>query len=154
MQLRKSLAQLEVTPARGAGTSDLAGKVLNQKFVFPGNEQKLESVSLNSNDEGKSMTLVVRLSGQDMNLPAGFGHWQKGVGAVPAGRPGQFRNEPLAGTLAWTGNDTLEVKVCAYETPFHFTFRLKFDGERVTLDREANVAFGPRKQGTLVGRLQ
>ena len=153
-QLSQRLAQLEVTPARGAGTSDLAGKVLNQKFVFPANEQNVESVSLNSTDQGMNLTLVVRLSSQDMNLPAGFGHWQKGLGAVPAGGPGQFRNEPLAGTFAWTANDMLEVKVCAYETPFHFTYRLKFDGEQVTLDREANVAFGPRKQGTLVGRVQ
>ena len=39
--LNDKLAHLEVSPAQGSETSPLAGKILNRKFVFPANEQKL-----------------------------------------------------------------------------------------------------------------
>lgn len=151
-QLKARLAHLELAPVRGAETSDLATKVMNCKFVFPANDQKLDSLSLNSSDGGKGVTLVLRLDGKDMNLPAGFRQWQKGRAPLLGGRLAQFMDEPVAGTFAWTANDTLEAKVCAYLTPFNITYRLKFEGDQVTLDREANVSFGARKQPTLVGR--
>jgi hypothetical protein len=151
-QLNERLAHLELAPARGAATSDLAGKIINSRFVFPANDQKLDSIALKSADMSKGVTLAVRLDGKDMNLPAGFRQWQKGRAPLPAGPLAQFTDEPVAGTFAWTANDTIEVKVCAYLTPFNATFKLKFDGNQVTLDREANVSFGPRKQATLVGR--
>jgi hypothetical protein len=151
-QLNGKLARLELAPVQGAETSKLAAKVLNRRFVFPTNDQKLDSVSLNSADGGKSVTLAVRLEGSEMNLPAGHRQWLKGRAPFPAGRLAQFPDEPVAGTFAWTADDTAAVKVCAYQTPFNITCRLKFEGDRVTLDREANVAFGPTKHGTLVGR--
>ena len=45
-------------------------------------------------------------------------------------------------------------KLCAYETPFQTTFTLKFEGEQVTLNSEANVSFGPTKQPQLAGRAE
>jgi hypothetical protein len=153
-QLGGALAGLQMSPAQGAETSELAAKVLNRRFVFPSNDQKLESVSLNSTDGGKGLTLVVRLDGKEMNLPAGCRQWQKGRAPFAAGRLAQFPDEPVAGTFAWPARDSAEIKVCAYETPFVMTFRLKFDGDQVTLDRETNVAFGARKHATLVGRTE
>lgn len=151
-QLSQRMSRLRIAPVRGAATSSLVGEVLNRRYVFPANDQKVDSVSLNSADGGKTMTLVVRLDGKEVNWPAGFGQFLKGRAPVPAGPLSQFADEPVAGTFAWTGEDTVEVKVCAYETPFHLAFRLKFEGDRVTFDREANVSFGPRKQPTLVGQ--
>ena len=60
------------------------------------------------------------------------------------------------GTMAfgWTADDTLEIKMCAYQTPFTLTYRLRFEAGQVTLDQETNVAFGPTKRPTLVGRLE
>jgi CubicO group peptidase (beta-lactamase class C family) len=153
--LTEVLARLQLTPAQGAETAELAAKVLNRTFAFPSNEQKLELVSLTATGSGSGLTLAVRLAGKEMNLPAGFQHWQQaGRAPFPAGRLAQFQDEPVAGTFAWPASDTLEVKVCAFETPFNISYRLKFQGEQVTLDQEANVAFGSRTQPTLVGREQ
>jgi hypothetical protein len=69
-------------------------------------------------------------------------------------RLSQLPDEPTAGSFAWTSNDTCVIKLCAYETPFHTTFTLKFDGDQLTLDSEANVAFGPTKRPQLVGRAE
>jgi hypothetical protein len=60
----------------------------------------------------------------------------------------------VAGTFGWITDHSLELRVCAYETPFSFRFRLTFEGDQVTLDREANVAFGPTKFDTLVGHAE
>ena len=122
--------------------------------MFPQNDQRVESVAINSANDGKSVTLVLERDGQSLHFPAGFREWQTGHAPLPAGRPGQFQNEPVAGTFAWGSEDTAVVKVCAYETPFHLTFTLRFSDNKVTLDSEANVAFGPTKQETLVGQVE
>jgi hypothetical protein len=152
-QLLETLARLELVPAKGAASVPVAGKVLNRSWVFPANEQKLERVSLEGTEGGQAISLVVRWAGQTLTLPAGHRDWRAGRAYLPAGRLAQFPDEPVAGTFGWPAEDTLEVKVCAYETPFHLTYRLKFAGDQVTLDQEANVSFGSRTQPTLVGRL-
>src|SRR5256885_13083796 len=35
-----------------------------------------------------------------------------------------------AATFAWPQEDTCVIKLCAYETPYHTTVTLKFDGDR------------------------
>lgn len=153
-QLTRRLAGLEVAAAGGVENSELAAKVLNRKFVFPSNEQKFESMSVKSVEDGKALELALRIDGKESKLLTGFHEWRKGRAPVSAGWIAQFPNEPVASTFAWPAENTLAVKVCAYETPFTVTFRFKFDGGQVTLEREANVAFGPTKQPTLVGRLE
>jgi hypothetical protein len=46
------------------------------------------------------------------------------------------------------------VKVCAYETPFYATVRLRFEGDKLIHDREVNVGFGGPKQPQLVGQAE
>src|SRR6185295_11745753 len=58
-QLKDKLARLEVRTAQGSATSSLAGTVLHHKFVFPANEQKIESLAFASSDSSKSLTLTV-----------------------------------------------------------------------------------------------
>jgi len=153
-QLKNKLAGLKLASAQGAASSPQAARVLNRRFAFPENEQKLESASLSSTDGGETLTLTLRQGGQTMNLSAGFQHWIKGQAPLPAGRLASFPNEPVAGTFAWAADDTLTVKVCGYETPFNVTYKLRFDGAQLTLDQEANVAFGPTKRPTLIGKVE
>ena len=50
------------------------------------------------------------------------------------------------------GDDTLVMKLCLYESPFHLTLRLRFAGDTVTRDADANVGFGGTKRPQLIGR--
>jgi CubicO group peptidase (beta-lactamase class C family) len=152
-KLKEKLAQLEVRTAQGSATSSLADKVLNRKFVFPANDQKVESVALTS-DAARTLTLAFRFAGKESRIPCGYLDWRKGRAPVMGSRLSQLPDEPTAGSFAWTSNDTCVIKLCAYETPFHTTFTLKFDGDQLTLDSEANVAFGPTKRPQLVGRAE
>jgi hypothetical protein len=67
---------------------------------------------------------------------------------------GRYTDEPLAASAAWLSDDTLIVKVCAYETPFYATVRLRFEGDKLIHDREVNVGFGGPKQPQLVGQTE
>jgi hypothetical protein len=91
-----------------------------------------------------------------MVIPCGHRQWKPGGPpvSVGAGRLRVFSDEPVAGTFGWQGDDTLAVKVCAYETPFNMTLKLKFEDDRVTLDSEPNVAFRRSSDPPLTGRAE
>jgi len=57
----------------------------------------------------------------------------------------------IAATGAWTADDTYQVKLCLYETPFYIRYEFKFREEELLIDSEYNVAFGPTAQPQLVG---
>ena len=153
-QLKDTLARLQLRPAQGAATSPLAGKVLSRKYVFAANDQKIESLMIASPDSGKTWTLTVRMMDKDITVPCGYRAWKKGrAPLLGGGRPAQFADEPTAGTFAWSTDGTCVIKLCAYETPYHTTLTLKFEGDQLMLDSETNVAFGPTKKPQLVGRV-
>lgn len=153
-QLKEQCARLQMRPAQGGVTSPAAAKFLNRKFTFPANDQKWENLTLGSTDKGQSLALTLRVDGKDLNLPSGHNEWRKGRGPLLGGRLAQFPDEPIAGTFGWTTDTTCQLKLCAYETPFQITFTLQFSDNEVTVDAEANVAFGPTKRPQLVGRTQ
>ena len=153
-QLKDKLAHLEVSAAQGLATSSQADKVLNRKFVFSPNEQELESLLLVSSDAGRTLTLTLRMDGKAITLPCGYHEWKKARAPLLAGKLAEFPDEPTAGTFAWPGDDTCAIKLCAYETPYHTMLTLKFNGDQVTLDSEANVSFGQTKRPQLTGRAE
>jgi CubicO group peptidase (beta-lactamase class C family) len=120
-QLQQRLACLVVTPAKGSDSSPSTPAVLNRRYRFPANDQRVESLALNSTDGGRSLTLTVEQDGKVAKLPAGYRHWRTGRTPLPAGRLSRVADEPVAGTFAWSAENTAVVKVCAYETPFHIT---------------------------------
>jgi hypothetical protein len=53
--------------------------------------------------------------------------------------------QPLIATSGgWSGNDVFQTKILLYQTPYYATLTFKFEGDRVLLDTEYNVSFGPR----------
>jgi len=151
-QLQDQLAGLEVRPAQGAAHSALASNILNRKFVFRANDQKLESLALTSGDAGQTLSLTARIDSKDIIVPCGFHEWKKGRAPLWGGRLAQFPDEPTAGSFAWSADDACRIKLCAYETPYHLMLTLKFHGDQLTFDSESNVAFGPTKRPQLIGQ--
>ena len=58
----------------------------------------------------------------------------------------------VAASGAWTSDSVFRVKLVAPETPFYSTLDFRFDGNRVVVDGEQNVSFGPTKLPRLEGR--
>ena len=147
--LKAKLASLALRTPEGSASSPLASKVIGRKFVFPENEQKLESISLIQDPTGSNLVLVTSSKGTESRLAIGSGKWAKGRGAF-----GPYADEPLAASGAWEADDTLVIKVCAYETPFYATLKLRFDSEQLIRDSQTNVGFGSTRQPQLVGRAE
>ena len=148
-KLVAKLGSLTVRPAEGAELSALRSKVFGRNFVFPANEQKLETITLTPNTSGKGVTVAIQSGGATKQFTTGYREWQKGRGSF-----GSYTNEPAAATSAWATDDTLVVKQCFSETPYYVTRKLRFDGSQVFYDVEANVGFRNTKQPQLVGRAE
>ncbi len=141
--LRSRLAGLTLRPQEGSGSPS---QVAKRRYVFPENDRKLESISLES--DGKGDTLVLRMNGVDQRIACGRGEWMKGrVGLGP-----MLPEQAAAASGAWTGEDAFKAKVCFYETPFVVTLSLKFSDDQLLFESQSNVGFGPTRQPQLIGK--
>ncbi|HJQ34619.1 MAG TPA: serine hydrolase [Pyrinomonadaceae bacterium] len=152
-RLEAKLAGLNVRLPQGATTSPLAAKVSGRWYEFDENDRGIKALSF---DFGSATpTLVVRTAEGETRTAIGAGSWAKGRGGFVNGleRGLAVPSPPLvAAGGAWTADDTYTVKLVAYETPYYSTLTFRFDGERLLLDSEHNVWFGPTKQTQLTGR--
>jgi len=146
MKLQRRLRGLSLRPQEGAGSG---AKVLGKKYDFPANEQKLEAITLESEGNDDTVTLVARFDGVERRIVCGHNAWHKQRAAL-----GQFPEQPVAASGAWTETDTFAAKLCLYETPYTVTVRLKFTGRELQYNAQANVAFGPTRQPQLTGQVQ
>jgi hypothetical protein len=58
----------------------------------------------------------------------------------------------VAASGAWTADSVFTLKIVAPQTPYYSTLTFRFDGERMLLDGEYNVSFGPTKLPQLEGK--
>jgi len=117
-------------------------------YVFPANDDKVESVRLEL--EGENATIVTKVAGREGRIPCGSGSWRRG-GTLP-GADGV--DQATAGSGAWTSDDTYVARVYLNETPFRVDMTLRFADGGLVLDREYNVALGtlPTRRTSLAGR--
>jgi CubicO group peptidase (beta-lactamase class C family)/lysophospholipase L1-like esterase len=142
-KLERALKGLSLRPQDGSGSpAEVSGKT----YVFAPNGRKLEAVALESGGPDGAATLVARIDGKERRIPCGRGAWHKGRMAW-----GRLPEQPAAASGAWTGEGTFTARLCFTETPFLVTVRLKFSGEEVRCESEANVGFGPAREPPLVG---
>ena len=123
-------------------------QVIGQKFVFPANDRKLESVTV-ENGAGDTTAIIARIAGEERRINCGRGMWTKGRLAWAS-----FPERPAAATGAWTEDNTFTAKVCFYETPFVISLRMKFSGNELRLQSEPNVGFGRPKEEELIGKAE
>ena len=145
--LEGKLAKLTLRMAEGSASSPMSAKLLGRTFSFPTNSLKLESVMLQADGANNGCVLVTQVGGVESRVLCGYREWKKGRAPFSP-----YPSEAVAATGAWTANDTYVVKLCATETPYVLTIKLKIDGDRLLYDSESNVAFGPSKSPQLVGQ--
>jgi CubicO group peptidase (beta-lactamase class C family) len=152
-KLEAKLAGLTVRLPSGKATTPLAAKVSGKWYKFPDNDRGIQAVALDFDKE--SATLVVRTADGETRTPIGLGAWTKGRRGFANGLDrglGVPAHPLVAAGSAWTADDVFTVKLALVETPFSSTLTFQFDGDRLLLDAEHNVAFSPTKQAQLVGR--
>ena len=148
--LGRKLAALTLAPQPGRSSSAVAASVSRRTYAFPANDEKIEAARVEF--DGEAATIVLKVAGREGRMPCGAGAWRRG-GTLPAA---DGVDQPVAASGAWTADDTYTARLYLNETPFRVTAAFRFDGDRVTLDREYNVALGdaPTKRPTLVGQAE
>ena len=76
---------------------------------------------------------------------AGFANGMERMVSAPA-------HPAIAASGAWASDSVFTLKLVAPEMPFYSIMTFRFDGDRLVVESEQNVAFGPTKLPTLEGR--
>jgi hypothetical protein len=144
--LKKLSLPLQTASAEGKGTARL--------YRFPENQKKLETISLQRNADD-STTLIAKIDGVESRIVCARGEWKKTEAPWNTGPlTGGSKMHRIAASGGWTADDTFTAKLCFYETPFVHRISLKFSGDNVRFNSEANVGFGPTKDPELIGQAE
>jgi hypothetical protein len=152
--LKTTLAGLAVHTPAGKPTSPLARAISGRWYELGENPRGLRAVSLDLTS--KTPTLLVRTATGETRTPLGLGGWARATVGFANGieRMLSVPERPqVAASGAWTADSVFRVKLVAPETPFYSTLDFHFDGNRLVLDGEQNVSFGPTKMARLEGRV-
>jgi hypothetical protein len=152
-QLETRLAGLTVKFPIGTASSPISSRVSGKWFEFGDNDRGIKAVSFEFNSA--TPTLIVRTASGETRTSIGNASWSKSRASFTNGLD-RFLSVPenplVAASGTWSAENTFTVKVVLYETPFYSTVNFTFDGDRMLIDSEHNVAFGPTKVAQLVGK--
>ena len=154
-QLQERLAKLSVKLPNGTASSALAANVSGKWFELEENDRGIKAVSFDF--KSASPLLVVQTANGETRTPIGTNSWARGRRSFNNGlvRALSVPEDPLVATSgAWTSDNIFTMKIVLYETPFYSTANFKFEGDRLLIDSEHNVAFGPTKLAQLVGKVR
>ena len=154
-QLEARLAGLKVKFPSGSSSSPISSSMSGKWFEFAENDRGIKAVSFDFNSTPS--TLTVSTSTGEIRMTVGGDTWSRGRGLFVNGldRFLSVPANPLAATSGrWTSPDTFTVKIVLYQTPFYSTLNFKFDGDRLLIDAEHNVSFGPTKLPPLIGHVR
>jgi CubicO group peptidase (beta-lactamase class C family) len=154
-KLNDTLAGLVMHLPSGSASSGSAAPMSGRKFVFPPNDQKIESVALTFGPKGNAATLAIQINGVEQYVRCGDGAWTTGRLNFAPDIVEQAWDQSVAAAGAWTEDSVYKAKLVFYETPFYVTFTLKFAGDQLFLDTQYNVVRrGVAKKPQLTGQVQ
>lgn len=151
--LQAKLAGLTVRMPSGRSRSPLSARVSRRWYTLPENDRGIRAIALVL--ESRRPALLVRTAAGESAIAMGIGSWVKNPKGFSNGieRLLSVPADPeVAASGAWTADNVFTVKLVAPQTPYYSTLTFHFDGERMFLDGEYNVSFGPTKLQQLVGK--
>jgi CubicO group peptidase (beta-lactamase class C family) len=150
--LRTTLAGLTMHAPAGKATSPSAPTISGKWYELGPNAAGLRAVALDLTS--KTPALLVRSATYETRTPLGLGTWGRTTPGFANGIEKMLsvpERPQIAASGAWTSDSVFRVKLVAPETPFYSTLDFRFDGNRVVVDGEQNVSFGPTKLPRLEG---
>jgi CubicO group peptidase (beta-lactamase class C family) len=147
-KLARTLEGLKLSPPQGEATSPLAKRLSGKTYTFEHNYETLHSLSFDF--QAGQMTYHLLGGGKKRGkhtLAFGYGNWVDGSAAI--GAPGPTR---VVASGVWKAEDTFELTLCQYETPFIGTITCLFKGKRLFYDFKVNASIVPSEFPQLVGK--
>jgi hypothetical protein len=147
------LSGLTLRPPPGNPTGPLAARVSGRWYEFPESSRGIRAMALDF--DSRMPALLVRTAAGETRTPFGIGSWVKSRGGFTSGLDRMLSvpaNPMIAASGAWTAADIFTLALALYETPYSATLAFRFDGDRLLMDAEYNVSFGPTRQPQLIGQ--
>jgi CubicO group peptidase (beta-lactamase class C family) len=151
--LRAKLTGLAVKMPSGRPTSALAARISRRWYELPENDRGIRAITLDFTSH--SPAVLVRTATGETRTAIGMGSWVRSRTGFANGieRLLTVPAEPeVAASGAWTTDSLFTLKIDAPQTPYYSTLTFRFEGERLLLDGEYNVSFGPTKLQQLEGK--
>lgn len=146
--LAARLGALSVPRVQGAAASPTAARVSGRKYVFPANEQRVESVTLRPRGgAGDGTLLTLAIDGHEFSLDCRPGEWTRGQAFF-----GHLGITPAAASGAWADPATFVCRYCLVESTSSVTVRLQFTDNEVVCSLTPAAAFAAAKTVPLTGR--
>jgi CubicO group peptidase (beta-lactamase class C family) len=140
--LQARLAHLRLPVTSGAAKKPLAAAVSGRVYQLEPNDAQIDTISVQFAKSG-DVAVKYRQSGSDETLEVGRDAWSA-CQQTKAGR--------LATSGAWTAAETYAIQTAVCGTPFVQTYRFKFAGDSLTIERDANVGSGSDKLAAWRGK--
>ena len=153
-ELQAKLATLTMRTTAGKPTSPLAGAVSGRWYELPENPRGMRAVALDLSSSAPA--LLVRTATGETRTPIGVGKWVRTSTGFANGMERMLSvpaQPQVAASGAWTADSVFRVKLVAAETPFYSTLDFRFAGDRLVLEGQQNVSFGPVRPIKLEGRV-
>jgi len=138
-RLRQRLASLSLPGPLAEGVAGAEARILGKRWRFENNDARLESLQVERDDAGWAIGL--KQGGKEVRWWCGRDAWRPGRAPF-----GNRADAPVAIRGAWTSGDTFTLWMAVCDAPYVTTIRLKFEGDRLSYDAEANVGFGGTRQ--------
>lgn len=140
------LAGLRLAPTTGRPNSRRAEAISNREYALTENQERISAIAFDFTTDPTIVTL--RLPGDHgaLRIPCGFGRWIRSDMPLPRAPDTALTAAPparVAASGAWADDQTYVIDLCWYETPFRRTLTCRFDGDRLTVDQQINVALRP-----------
>lgn len=145
-QLATKLASLQLPTLAGNETSSVADAINKKRYAIEKNAQNIEGVTFEIGPNN-SVAIQLEIAGKTITIPHGYQKWINSEYQF-SGAPAQ----PVAASGAWTSTSEYTSKLPLYTTPFTMTMKFQFDGDKLKIDTESNVSFGPTKSPSLTGQ--
>ena len=146
------LAALTVRMPSGRLATPLAARVSRRWYELPENDRGIRAIALDFTSP--SPAVLVRTAAGESRTAIGMGSWVRSRTGFTNGID-RFLSVPadpeVAASGAWTADSVFTLKLVAPQTPFYSTLTFRFTGDRLLLDSEHNVSFGPTKLPQLEG---
>jgi CubicO group peptidase (beta-lactamase class C family) len=130
-QLVKTLNGLGFEPPQGNATSLIAARVSGKYYQIAPNDLDIKAISIEFGAE--AFTGVISTDKGDQQFTGGYGRWVDG----------ETRGDAYLSSGVWDDANTFTIMQRYYKTPFYCTYACHFDGEKITIDADMNVSFGP-----------
>ena len=137
----------------GRPTTGLAARVSRRWYELPENDRGIRAIALDFTSP--SPALLVRKAAGESRTPLGIGSWVRSRRGFTNGIEQLLSVAPdpeVAASGAWTADSVFTLKLVAPQTPFYSMLTFRFTGDRLLLDSEHNVSFGPTKLPQLEGK--